>query len=958
MADFAIRVASQGIQDCSIIATYIASLKDRNEDLSSIKQQAQGLESVFKALKESLTQASLDPLTSSATDQVSSSVGKCEAELNSLKQFVARFSDDLSPNARPQDKFIQQVQKLRYPLQKSDISRIQRSLGTIKETLDLALQNLGLRYSQLSTSKLINLEEASRQVSNSLDALDSDVSALGGLMSSFKAQIPTIQSSVESLPVLLNMTADRQLAEIQELHQQSKDAFSDSVSGLHTKLDGLLELFQQDMTTAAAAIGEPDPRTPVYKLASKPGNLAALCASLNYSENAMGTMNVLQAPTAKASLCPCRQYLIHNTKRMSWLSWDFWDNEVLRFEHYKGCKYFRSNGDERSRVRGLRLTGIVKNAIIVTFYTSTGAGGHSLGVNLEYYATVDRNTSPAFRVISVLEACMTNLRAKDVRQTENQAHWKRLALAANGKLESLFRMSKARAKDVDSSNESLLHAAAEVHPQCLKERDLHLRQTPFHLAAGNPECLRILVERSNPRLLAQDDKNSYTVLGYAILLSKTLCGQREDQDESSCQCTLPLRILLEGGCPIIPYRDFRSGYDKTVIAYASQHCKVHVAKSLLQRRQELKSIAQQYLSPLEIEKFGLHRPVALDIYAMQIDEILRHRGLIEFGPLTTFVEDGSDGSDGSVTRSPIQDHRSIYRELSTAEDADIYFNLGFHDITVSLRKPKRWQPFGYEVTYRISLPFVKWLLDHDAPLCEWVERESSPLIGYIADAFILAISCGEGFSNRNARKGDEKLVRELEERMLLDHSVDSYHCQCSPGGCTPFAVRMKCMQLGDDERDIATTFTTYLKAYGYALQREHYSAAIRFTTFHALGIAHTCICKEPYEWWKKFDAEEIAEIQDEYAELLELMESMTEEFEAHACEALDAATDELDSMITFWNGYWVRRMSEVLSELSQAHEASKSAAEDLGVIWGQPERETRREWEGWDYYFQRIKEIE
>ncbi|PKK54010.1 hypothetical protein CI102_1218 [Trichoderma harzianum] len=94
MTDFAIGVVSQGIQVCSVIATYIGTLKDRDEDLASIDRQAQGLESVFRALKESLTQGSLDPSTSPAAAQVLSSMQTCEAELNSLKQFAAHFSDE------------------------------------------------------------------------------------------------------------------------------------------------------------------------------------------------------------------------------------------------------------------------------------------------------------------------------------------------------------------------------------------------------------------------------------------------------------------------------------------------------------------------------------------------------------------------------------------------------------------------------------------------------------------------------------------------------------------------------------------------------------------------------------------------------------------------------------------------------------------------------------------------
>ncbi|KAL6805884.1 hypothetical protein J3E68DRAFT_389700 [Trichoderma sp. SZMC 28012] len=236
-----------------------------------------------------------------------------------------------------------------------------------------------------------------------------------------------------------------------------------------------------------------------------------------------------------------------------------------------------------------------------------------------------------------------------------------------------------------------------------------------------------------------------------------------------------------------------------------------------------------------------------------------------------------------------------------------------------------------------------------------------PWTGYIADAFVLAILLDKAPLNGYAREGDEELVRELEERMLMDDSVDSCNCRCSPRGCTPFVKRLKRIESTGDEIDIATILTTYLKEYGNALRREHYCAAIRFTTFDALGIAHTCRCRPHYERRRKLDADEIAEIQNEYAELLELLESLIEEFETNALETFDAATDGLDSMIAFWNGFWVRRMSEVLSELSRAGEASKAAAEDLGVVWGsQHEIKTYGppKWEGWDYYFQQIEEIE
>ncbi|KAH0489824.1 hypothetical protein TgHK011_001321 [Trichoderma gracile] len=600
-------------QACSAIATYIGALKHRGEDLASIGRHAQALESVFQALSQSLTEDSSDPLTSSAAALVSSSMQTCEAELNSLKQLMARFSDSLPPNARPQDKILQQATKLKYPLRKPDISRMQESLRVIEETLLLALQNLGLRYSQLAISKLDDVEEASAQASTSLDALRSEVSTLKDIVSSLQEQIPTVQHAIESIPPLIISKADLQLVQTQEFHRQT------------TVEEG----------------------TTVYRLVSKPSNLASLCGSLdNLYERATPAINALQrAPAVYASSC---------------------------------CRYFRSNGDERSRRLGLKLAGFLKNAIIITFYMNTGAGGHSIGANIDFYATVDRRTSPAFRVMRVLGAC-----------------------APTQKLENLFREGKSGAKDVDSSNQSLLHAAAE------------------------------------------------------------LSGALE-------------------------HTGIAAGFARTALKIAlwSKHSSTSLAAAFYPEE-----------ASIDTEEFG---------------------------------------------------------------------------------------------SWTSSLVKGQWL------------------------------------------------ARSLDLFASIPRVAQVYH-----------------------ELKVAAKFTTCLKEYGSALQWEHYHAAIRFTTFKALGIAHTCLGRYPGA--KELEAAEIAEIQYEDAELLEILELLVEEFEEHAFKVIDAAADVADSMITFWNGYWVDRMHQVLSELSRADDEGKLAAQDLGVSWtGEPDEEVSRTpvWKGWDYYFRQIEEIE
>lgn len=54
------------------------------------------------------------------------------------------------------------------------------------------------------------------------------------------------------------------------------------------------------------------------------------------------------------------------------------------------------------------------------------------------------------------------LSMRKVWRPHHQSRWENLVLAAIQKLESLFRLGKAGAKDVDSFNQSLLHAAAQL----------------------------------------------------------------------------------------------------------------------------------------------------------------------------------------------------------------------------------------------------------------------------------------------------------------------------------------------------------------------------------------------------------------------------------------------------------------------------------------------------------------
>lgn len=118
-----------------------------------------------------------------------------------------------------------------------------------------------------------------------------------------------------------------------------EEAPRQTLDSLHAKQDSLLDQFPQDNTTVIAEIDESDPKKPIYKLTSKPSSLAALCNSLeHHRRNTTSSIDALKrAPVFKASSCPCRRRLTHQTKRASWLSWEFWNHETIYFEHTKAA---------------------------------------------------------------------------------------------------------------------------------------------------------------------------------------------------------------------------------------------------------------------------------------------------------------------------------------------------------------------------------------------------------------------------------------------------------------------------------------------------------------------------------------------------------------------------------------------------------------------------------------------
>ncbi|KAG7404744.1 hypothetical protein Forpe1208_v014753 [Fusarium oxysporum f. sp. rapae] len=112
---------------------------------------------------------------------------------------------------------------------------------------------------------------------------------------------------------------------------------------------------------------------------------------------------------------------------------------------------------------------------------------------------------------------------------------------------------------------------------------------------------------------------------------------------------------------------------------ASLHCKTLLVKELRSRRRQLRDLARNKLSITEFSKFTPLEEVP-DIDAIEMDRLLRQKGILGLGPLSTFV-------DEDLPQQPYRDvgyySRSIFFDLGNPEDADLFVDSNFKMICAS-----------------------------------------------------------------------------------------------------------------------------------------------------------------------------------------------------------------------------------------------------------------------------------
>jgi hypothetical protein len=405
--------------------------------------------------------------------------------------------------------------------------------------------------------------------------------------------------------------------------------------------------------------------------------------------------------------------------------------------------------------------------------------------------------------------------------------------------------------------------------------------TPIHLAVTWPDGLKRLLNRSG---LPMSSEAWRTPLIYSSSYNSVVCKERDDPALcSNCSCFESTEIILLYDCSL----RFRDLLEAT--PFASHRTKLKLFEHLKDRRVRLQHFALEKLSPDDSKLLGLTPGQIPDARANETVEILQQKGWKIPEPLQIVTE-----------KAPV---------------------------------------------FKNPPEYALWLIDHGANVASLLGQIGSKLNQTAIHG--VAYEFGSYLFHPYQKENWQKLAPEARKR-LVDlicnmSSPDNCCCACSPQGCTPFTSILK-TALGDEYNYYLTSRRARMaelrKAFNKITQFLPLNvlglpkitlAILRFLTFEALGIRHTCCycyceLRINSSLGDYYDEEDLQELREEDSSLVEILEELVQEFET------DYKPSE-GKFLPFLGRYWKYRMGEVLEEMDtcKLSDEQKRKLEGIGV---------------------------
>lgn len=478
------------------------------------------------------------------------------------------------------------------------------------------------------------------------------------------------------------------------------------------------------------------------------------------------------------------------------------------------------------------------------------------------------------------------------------------------------------------------------HPDSVLEQN-SVGQTALHFAANKPSCLRLLVQASAHSLLNQRDGSGRTPLQYAMQMSGYSCVHRSNRHKCSrCRCAECVAILLNADCEV-PFAAESYLYH---FGEASERARRRFVSHFKNRRQRLLRLAQDNHPIISKGGLSLEADALPDAIAPQIIDLLRANN-VTIPPAL----------DIPVPRSRF---RSVFQLLSDVGSAILFFRSGFRDIDALFNGQT---PLTVRSIGKFDPEYLQWLIENGADLFRLIvpSRQIPDSRGtrgtFTAHSLLFTVGDGLTFWTNLRSNNDDwnNTVGNLISRTISPVVQDGCICACSNDGCTQSVYLLKGIGsrlkkhglrprpgILEDNAELTIQFFEPLEN---ALDVQLQLSSIRWITFEALGLTHTC-CNPKEVLYTEIshtgiETEDLS-LEGEAPEVLDMFEHMVEELQ-EAAQNTYAATS---SLVHFWTQIWASRVQKELEKLrgNNLSEKEREGSEAIGVKWHhQPQQEEK-----------------
>ncbi|KAF4951565.1 hypothetical protein FGADI_7340 [Fusarium gaditjirri] len=811
IAGSAIGVVSLGLQLFKEISQYLDDIDGREEDLKQARNFAKNIQVSIDALDVAIANTSTDdPTTKNAMDSCRNS---CISAANSLFAFVKQLRGPIIsvPNSNAA-RAKELCAKLKYPFKKQNIEKLEENLSRTNSALQTMLQVFQLNSGHATTSAINSMHQALVGVKAISEMNKVALDEVHKTSQLHDERLSTIQQDVRELLILTREPEDSRLL-LRTIAQQ--------ISDLTSQANGAANLLQNPTSDTFI----PNLRTTRYQGGGSM-TFDSFCSCktqrIRYSQRQWGPLlleSEVRSRDHHAPECPMSK-LPASTRR---------------------TKRVLSLMIPTSQ-------GLWGRASRVSLSFTTGAGVLGIGQSMTWIATVDERLSPVFRLVdtiawyeylprkdmhillascfrrlvwcyanyhasvtdvnkdgdTLLESALENYPVSsgyDPLTADNVAELFQM-LTAFAKPTSCTRKITAepvghhvndwgltwwRDKDRVGAGYRLLQAFPQVvenlefgplsqavlqqdrngvqqllekFPSYINETN-YCGQSPIHLAieTQNIAVISVVLRHADPKALSARDNRGYYPIDYATERTwKHIEGAQADCD--GCKV---LEMLLRLGTALVP-----------------------TSLRLAERREELKELSYQKLSPAQRKGLEIHQTRILDQNAAQVQHQLEAQGC----PIPMHVSVYKEDIGSSY------DHQSIYALILNGEVAEYAHQLGFYYSDNEFANFIRSLAFHmnadteYEssrIKHPFSSSYLCWMIEHGTSVSSRIPAGQLPNSDIeVTAAHYFMASLGISNSRREQNLAlDCPLSLAAIEILFSEAIVDKCSCWCSPGGCSP-----------------------------------------------------------------------------------------------------------------------------------------------------------------------------